>query len=767
LQTIFNPFTGTPNGVGRVAFDNNIIPSGLLNQKAQQIMQLFPSPNITGTGAGGFTNNYRREETRTTDRHNYDLKLNFNRTSQHQIWGKFSFMDAVVDDLTNYLGLDTNASGDGGFTKVWQFTAGQTWTLGPTTVLDSTFGFGRQDQKVYGPDYQAGYYGLDVLGIPGTNDPSSARDPRYAGYPVFNTGFSAIGNRDGWNPIFRDERTWTIGTNLTKVMGRHEVRGGYLASYLWLNHWQPETGNPRGNFTFNAATTALNATGAQAGNFYNQYASFLLGLVGNANKSVQNELMTGREWQHGLFVRDRWNAGSKLTLDLGLRWEYYPIMTRENGRGMDRVDLTTLQVILGGLGGNPKDVGLKAGLDNFAPRVGVVYRWNDKTVLRTGYGITYNPMPWSRALRGDNQYPITIATNFFSPDTFGYLGTINQGIPIVNPPDTSSGRVPLPNATEVYTPEPDNVDRGAIHSWNAAFERRLPWDVAVDVAYVGTAGDNGYGTLDLNSPQVTGSGNQGRPYFAAFGRSTALRSFGDRMKNRYHSMQIAINRPFVHGVLLKGAYTWSQAKNMQDQDGRVNQMWNQLSQYDRNFALAGYDRTHNFQLGFGYQLPWQTTGSYSSIANAIIANWQLNGVFAVFSGSPFTVTASGTSLNTPSNAQTADLVKDVVHVGKIGATGTYYDPTSWVQPTCVCYGNTGRNQFRGPGAVNLDMSAFRAFPIRGASRLEFRVEAANLTNTPKFGNPNGDVTSGNFMRVLGTLNGYSERQVRLGIRFSF
>ena len=99
-----------------------------------------------------------------------DLKIDCNRTSAHQIWGKYSFMDATVDDLTNYLGPDPNASGDGGFTKVWSFTTGQTWTLKPTLLLDTTFGFARQKQDVLGPDFDAGNYGLDVLGIPGTND---------------------------------------------------------------------------------------------------------------------------------------------------------------------------------------------------------------------------------------------------------------------------------------------------------------------------------------------------------------------------------------------------------------------------------------------------------------------------------------------------------------------------------------------------------------------------------------------------------------------
>ena len=229
----------------------------MINPIALKVLNLFPLPNNPGTGAGGLTNNYQRQEDRTFDRDNYDAKVNWNRTSAHQIWGKFSYMNAVVDDLTNYLGPDPNASGDGGFTKVYQATAGQTWTLTPTLLMDMTFGFGRQNQHVL------------RSGLPGRQlRPRRARDSRHqrSGHrrlrfpgpvrrlPACSThGFSAVGNRDGWNPIFRDERTYSLATNLTKMKGRHDIRGGYLMNFFYLDHWQPETGNPRGQFDFNGA----------------------------------------------------------------------------------------------------------------------------------------------------------------------------------------------------------------------------------------------------------------------------------------------------------------------------------------------------------------------------------------------------------------------------------------------------------------------------------------------------------------------------------
>jgi hypothetical protein len=762
LQNIYNPFTGN-NGVGREQFANNRIPASMINPISLRIMQLFPQPNTTGIGAGGLTSNYQRTENRTVDRDNYDLKLNWNRTTSQTIWGKYSYMNAVVDDLTNYLGPDPNAEGDGGFTKVYQFTTGTTWTLTPTTMMDITFGFSRQKQDVLGPDFNAGNYGLDVLGIPGTND-QGIGDQRYAGYPQFNTGFSALGNRDGWNPIFRDERTYSIAANVSKLKGRHDLRGGYFMNFMYLDHWQPETGNPRGNFTFNGNTTAL--SGGQTSNFYNQYASFMLGLVGTVNKSVQNELMTAREWQHALFFRDRWSATSKLTFDLGMRYELYPIMHRIDGRGLDRLDLTNLDVLVAGRGNNPQNNGMEMGLDNFAPRVGAIYRINDKTVFRSGYGLTYNAQPWARAVRGDNDYPVTIASTFVNPNQFAYYGTLQQGIPLIVGPDVSSGRVPLDRAAAEYTPEIDNIDRGAVHTWNVAIERRLAYDIAVDVAYVGAKGVGGYAALDINAPPTLGGGDNSRPY-APLGRFIAVNSWGQRLDTRYNSLQLALNKPFTHGLLFKGAYTLSKAMNESDNDGRSTLSYNTPTEVWRNWAPAGFDRRHNFTLGFAYQLPWQSTGGYQGVAKTLISDWQVNGVFAAFSGTPFNVTASGTSLNTPSNMQTADLTGTFSETGKIGSSGAWFDTSAFSQPTGVRFGTVGRNQFYGPGGYTLDFSLFRSFPMGGQRRLEFRVEGGNIFNHAIYGNPNGSITSGTFGQITSINGNYPERMGRVAVRFTF
>ncbi len=739
---IYDPATGAANGANRQPFAGNVIPGERLSTSALLVQDYYPLPNLPG-----LVRNYIEDFEANLDRNNYDLKVNWNRSAEHQIWGKVSVMDALSQNLARF-GFEGKGRGE---TSSVLLSLGQTYTINSSTVVDGTVGYNRYKQDFRPPDFGVNY-GLDVLGIPGTNGP----DPRQSGFPWFATGLSTIGESRSWYPMERNDGSASVSGNLTMLRGRHEFRMGGEVARLWLNHWQPEVGaGPRGGFTFAGGPTALR--GGPAPNIYNRYAAFLLGLPTQVGKSVQNELMTGREWQVGLFLRDRWQVTPKITVNAGLRWEYYPLMTRED-RGIELLDLQTLDVLLGGVGGNPTNLGIGVSKALFAPRLGLAWRLNDDTVFRTGYGLTYNPQPFSRPFRGF--YPLTIASDFASTDSFVPYGRLEDGIPEIPSPDTSTGRVPLPSTVLMRSPDPNNVDRGYVESWNVAVERRLPLDVSLSTAYVGTRTSRGFAYQDINAG-TPGGGAGGRPYFAEFGHQASIQWFGGITRSNYHSLQLAINRPFKNGLLLKGAYTLSKAMNMTDDDGWAGLSWNSPEVLDRNYALAGFDRPHVFQMGFVYELPFGRQGT--GVLAAIARNWQVNGIFARYSGSPFTVTTAATSLNAPGNTQTADLVGPVHKLGGIGPDAQYYDPSAWGPVTEVRYGTTGRNSMRGPRVSRLDLSVFRALQF-GRYRTEFRVEAFNLTNTPQFGNPAANVTGANFMSITSATG---ERNIRLGLRFVF
>jgi hypothetical protein len=813
LQIIYNPFTGNPDGTGREPFRGNRIPAVLFSPIAQKIQDLYPDINIpTASAANGnvggvpIRRNFVRQQDRKFDRNNYDFKINYNHSPSNQVWGKYSRMGADVTSPQPFLGYDGALTGE---TTVEQYTFGDTWTINSTTVFDATLGISRMTQTAEESDIALGHYGREVLGIPGMNGGTNfADDRRYGGIPGFLLrctggayvrnqcgcwcGFSAVGNLNGWNPVERDERTYSLAGNLTKVKGAHELRVGYQVNKLRMDHWQPIGVGPRGAMQAATNATGLNG-GGQVPNIYNAYASLLLGLMDVAGTSVQYELMTTREWQHNMYARDRWQMNNKLTLDLGLRYEYYPLVTRAD-RGVERVlganDLASTRglaqntsaltpdasgilrptVLLGGRGDVPEDLGLSVSKTLFAPRLGGVYRLNANSVIRSGYGITYNPLPFSRPLRGF--YPLSIGAAYYADHPYGWQTTLEEGIPDVVGPDLSSGRLALTPDYLMRTPASD-LSRSRIHSWNIAFERRLPWDVSIDVAYVGTAKNDGFTDIDANASDVPGGGSASRPLASIRGNQSLL-LWGRFARSRYHSLQVAINRPFKNGLLLKGAYTLSRAKNDVDEDGWSQLIWSAPSLRERNYALASYDRPHIFQMAFVCELPYKATTAGNKVVGAILGDWQVNGIYSAVSGTPFTITANGAQLNMPGNLQTANLNGEYRILGGHGNDGPFFDPTPFSQPQGIVFGNTGRNQFRGPGYQNIDFSIFRGFPVGGGDRrLELRAEFFNLTNTPKWGNPDANVTSGTFGHTFSvgadgrTDAGSGERQIRFGLRFQF
>jgi hypothetical protein len=761
--TIYDPATGNPDGTGRTPFANNIIPANRISPTSQALQSRLPQPNGSGTSS-----NYTDTGTIDFNRDNFDVKLNYNASSNAQIFAKYSQMNGTVaSDM--WLGNpgDGGAGGYGfgdgsgtGDTKVRVGTLGLTWTVSPSLIIDGNMSFARFDQECLPPDYGTNY-GTDVFGIPGTNGAGGGNgDIRYSGMPAIGiSGFAYFGGIDGWTPLFRNDRTYNLSANATWVKGNHEMRFGLDIVKMELNHWQPELGNPRGYFGFYGGPTSLAPEGSP--DQFNAYAQFLLGLTDYAGKSIQYELSTGREWMYSGFIRDRWQVNKKLTINLGLRYELYPLMTRED-RGIEVYDETTNQVLLGGLGGIPEDLGIKVKYPHFLPRLGFSYRLTDDDVVRGGYGITVSATPFSRPLR--SFYPNVIANDFVSDSSYVPYGTFDTGIPLFYGPDLSTGRVDLPLTATMYSPYADHVNRAYIQSWNLTYERRLPWDMSVSAGYVGTLTTHQMGFWNINASGA-GQGQDGQPLYQQWGRTGDTRRFDGYASSNYHSLQVALNKPFSKGFFAKAAYTYSKAMNRQDDEGWTSLSWNSPEVLYKNYGPAGYDRTHIFQVGFLAELPFGKDGS--GAANAIIKNWSLNGMFSAFTGRPFTVTASGASVNARANQQTADLVGTIDKLGGIGAGDPYYDPTAWARITEVRFGNTGRNTVRGPGWWNIDLSLFRQFPIGKKLILEARAEAFNLTNTPHFNQPNGDANSGAFMTITGTSANSPERQIRLGVRLQF
>jgi hypothetical protein len=758
--TIYDPQTGDPgNGRDRTAFPGNRIPGDRINPIAQKIQSLIPLPNLPGTSA-----NYFASGTQALNRNNFDVKVDWSRTPSHHLFGKYSAMTALVncDFALGDAGGPGLCNGGPGTapTLVQVATIGQNIILSPTVVLDQVLGFNRMSQ--HGTDSFFGQnIGLD-LGIPGTNGP----DIRQSGFPIINiSGYTSLGQTANWMPFYRNDQSWTTSHNLTWTRGSHEIRTGFDMIRFQLNHWQPEAASygPRGWLSFDGAVTARN--GGASPNQYNAWAAFLLGLDQQVGKSIQNIKMTGREWQFGWYVRDRWQFSRNLTLNLGLRYELYPIVRRSH-TGLGRYDLDTNEIIIGDVGGNDPSAGVRASHKMFAPRVGLAYRIGDATVIRAGYGISYDPLPMSRVFR--DPFPLTVVQNFTSPNSYIPFGSLETGIPALSVPDLSTGRAPVPTTAVISrSPFPGILHRGYIQSWNFTIERQLPAALVLTTGYVGTSTTHQFADHEINAG-YPGSGTRGLPLYQPFRRTVSTVFEDGWLSSHYHSLQVTLSRRFSQGILIKTAYTYSKAIDMTDDDGRTGLLFNWAPMLYRNRAAAGFDIRHNFQAGWVWELPFGKSKPFlrQGIASQIMGGWQINGTLGVTTGLPFTVTASGASLNAPSNTQTADQVKPTVEkLGGIGPGQPYYDPTAFAAVKEERFGTSGRNILRAPGIFNTNLSLFRLFRIHERAELQFRAEAYNFTNTPHFAAPSANVSSGNFLVI--TSAAQDQRQFRLGARFSF
>ncbi len=753
---LYDAATGAADGSGRALFPNSVIPANRQSPITRKMQDLAPQPNQPGVTA-----NYYTAGTQGLNRDNIDAKINWNRTPAHSLWGKYSVMDAQVTcegSLGPAGGAGLGNCGAGiGDTFVQVAGIGHTWTLSPALVWDANIGYTRMGQQDLPVDYGV-HFGRDILGIPGTN----GTDIRQSGQPTFAiTGYETLGNPNNWDPIFRNDQSFTTDQNFSWIKGTHNLRFGFQGARHHLIAWQPSRGGgPRGRFDFENGVTGLlrGPTLTQ----YNAYAGFLLGLPRRESKSVQAQTMTTFEWQYAGYIRDRWQVTPRLTLTYGLRYEYYPLFTRAARGGIEVWDPETNNVFLGGAGGVPRDAGVDVGKKHFAPRVGLAYRLDARTVIRSGYGITTNPSLYTRSFRGS--FPLLLIFDFESPNTLAPFAPIAQGIPPIPLPDPNVGIVQLPPTADFRFISGGKVNRGYIQSWNFVVERELPWQVLASAAYVGTQTVRQFADWDGNAAGP-GQGSAGRPFFAKFGRSAITRFWNGFLSANYHAFQATFNRRAAGGLFLKGAYTFSKAINFTDDDGEATLLFYYLPEARRNRALAGYHQPHIFQLASIYDVPFGPGKRYGQTGwqRRLLGNWQINGVTSLVSGRPFTVTASGTALNAPGNTQTADQVKTKVE--KFGAVGPgllFFDTAAFAPVNQVRFGSVGRNTMRAPGVVNFDLGVFRTFPVRERFRLQFKAEAFNALNTPHFNGPGSNVNNSNFGQISGAEQ--DQRQFRFGLR---
>ena len=761
------------------------------------MLKLIPAPNV----AGAASNNYFLTKTGFFHRDDIDGKVNYVPNGRTTVFGRYSISRSHIFDPPALGPAEGNATLGGqlgnAFSRIQVVGLGGTYTFSPRLLLDVNAGYTRQRINAESTDI-TNNFGLDTLHIPGTNGP----DPLEGGIPAFqfNT-FSNLGNPNTGNPfLFRDNQ-YVSNANLTWVKGKHQFRFGIEYNHTQLNHFQPQGGSfqtARGSFRFTGATTELKGQAIPPGAAqYNSFADFLLGLPDEVGKATQNLNPIALRWsQWGWYWRDQYQVASRLTVNYGVRWEYYPMAYSDVG-GARVLDTSTMNVLVGGgSSGIPIDDGVDTGHGLFLPRLGIAYRPFEKTVIRAGYGISADSNNW-RFLR--NAFPaVTISdftgfgSNAFAPaasltgqNAVGPYVAIPIGIPAIPlNGGTAPGIFPLPDAVGTTT-IPQDFRRGYIHNFNLTVEREFAGFVA-DVGYVGARAIRPLVNRNIN-PAPAGGGQNGRILNSQFNHTSsnicptatnpnaACKGWPDigeltPLGNSYYdSLQAKLTRRFAGTSQIGFAYTFSKAINYEDNEELGFLLWPYPAYLARNKALAGFDRTHNFEAFGLYALPFGHGQRFaqSGIASALAGGWQLNWVLSALSGTPFTITDSGTGqtlLNAPGNTQTVNIVGPPRILnggprsscpkvsGQYNLACSYFDPNAFAPVTTAgVFGNSGRNILRGPGYFNLDMSLMRNFKLLEWLTFQFEAEAFGITNTPHFNNPNSNISGANFGAVTSTL----------------
>jgi hypothetical protein len=803
--TVYDPLTGNLDGTNRTPFSGNIIPPNRISAAAATMAGLLPAL----TRANVFTNNYDAYGGTQYNRNDWDYKVNYDPSDKTMIWGRYSIspLDIVAPLVLGLAGGDAFGGGNpihaGG--RVQTTAAGFTYTLSPTLLVDANAGYTRQNIGANGDEYQ-GDYGLDVLHIPGTN----GIGPNYMGQPGFQVaGIANMGNTNTGSPfLFRDNQ-YTSGINLSKIKGAHSLRFGWEYDKYALNHFQPQGGTfgtARGTFGFDGTLTSLCTVGngtkcttvsaANAVNYggvpANSWAQFLLGDPSRAGKITQFEdpnALRFSAWS--LYARDQWQVTNKLTMTYGLRWEYYPIFSH-NWYGATRFDPATESILVGGEGGIPWDTGATATKKGFAPRFGLAYRLGSNTVIRGGYGISIDP---DNMRNQRNAFPSVVNQDFSPANTYQFVMqpgtatplTLVSGLPLPIFPDITVGTIKgaATSTTTTFAPStaisatfPAYMNRGYVQSWNFFIQHEFSPTLTAEAGYVGTHGVRMMMGVNING-SAPGTGNAGRQLYPY--ETSDLNEYEPFGSTKYNALQTRLKKR-IGASLIGVSYTFSKALNIDNGDNGDGTLWRGYPMsYTLNKGLAGFDRTHILQIYHVYQLPFGKghTMLNHGVAAQIFGGFQIGGTLGRFSGTPFTVAASNSSLNAAAQSQSADQLNPVVNIlGGHDANTPYFDGTAFGPITTARLGSSGRDILRGPGWFSMDENISRTFAFKeGKLKLELIGEGFNVLNHVCFANPgatfaaptyntDGTVKSyGNYSVITSTYSTPRQLQVGAYIRF--
>ena len=789
VPLIYDPNTTVPaaTGMTRSQFPGNVIPADRIDPVARVLLERYPLPTSAGTA-----NNYRRVGNESVDQDQISVRVDHRLPgNRDQLFGRLTrFQEdfVPVTPLPDGSGVTTGTLGPQ-HTGSWSFASSYQRTFSTSVVNELRIGDTRRTVARSAAELNG--TPATSLGLPGI--PSTARFPNTL--PTFLIGgYQQLGSPVSTASAFGTSVT-QVADSLTWVKGRHAVKAGADLRWERLNVVQPPS--PTGQFTFSSLFTNLPTDAATASSTGTPLASFLLGQVQLFSIDLQQEEIRNRARFQEYFIQDDWRVSDRVTVNAGLRYTLNFPSTEENDQ-VAVFNLETRQLEYLGRDGRPRAARELHKL-NFGPRLGVVGRLTDKTMVRTGYGLVWIEMAG-------------ITTPFTTP-VFPFLQTVSQRtLDNITPSFTLAAG---PNVQPIpLTPDAGlgqgvfSVDRdlgsGYVQQWNTSFQRELTSNISIELAYTGSKITR-VGLPDTNLNQLTAdqlavgamlTERVTNPFFGTIPRSSSL---GDPTitnaqllkpypqyttvslyRNNvgttiYHGFSTKLEQRFSRGLSYLVSYTRSKLMDDASSVFDASILTGPVANFpvadsfnrrlERDYSTG--DIPHVFVASAVWDIPFGANrrSRASGLLGAVVNDWTVTGILTLQSGVPLAITQT-TNNNSFAGfgTQRPNLIGDPALPADERSVSRWFNTSAFAAAQAFTIGTSSRNPVRGPGYRNLDLALMRRVSLSGTRALEIRAELFNATNTPPFGAPNTQVGAAAF----GTITSAGDpRVVQLALKFSF
>ncbi|HUI53341.1 MAG TPA: TonB-dependent receptor [Bryobacteraceae bacterium] len=747
---IYDPNSINASGQ-RSPFMGNIIPSRDFSAVGQAILALYPSPNLPGVGASSGL--FVSSDGKTDDFDQFTGRVDHRFSEADSLFGRYTFSkENRFDTFDPFCAGSHNIPGYGCNT----LNGGQGAVLdeihlfGPTRINEFRFGYNRTRGGIFQQDQNTD--ASTQLGILGTS-----RNPIDYGTPLITpSGYDTVGDA-GNLPQDRKDNTYQVTDTFSWTHGKHNFKFGEDFRRFQLNLLFDS--NARGSETFQPYYTTAAANSTVGGN---SIAELLLGdpeasSVSRSFAGLTASDVTGfRTSSIDFFAQDDWRVSPKLTLNLGIRWEYNtPVIDKYNH--LATFDPTVTGDIRTASAQNPQIY--TAPKDQFAPRIGFAYTpFGNKTVFRGGYGVY-----WDEKLLNIHLTP-ALSPPFVVPLSFQ---PSSNGVPNINiaSPYAGSAASSFPGSTWIENP----FRNGYVQQWSFNVQRELPAAMGITVGYVGSKGTHLDREYNANLPQPSPLFSQSNRPYPAFAGITVDSASASSI---YHAFEVSLEKRLTKGLSFRTAYTYSKAI---DDDSAWNATVVDPFNFHTERGLSTFDTRSRLVAAYTYNLPFGQGQPFlshmSKLGEFFLGGWQTNGILSVQSGNPLDPTVGLTNLTGTNTGTRPDVVAGC------NPNNFPHDPTDWFNGACFThsflgrFGDAGRDILIGPGTTNFDVSLLKNFPLFHEGRyIQFRSEFFNVFNHPNFDNPNVTEISTSFGRVpsAGIQDPYlSSRQIQFALRLVF